>query len=160
MSMLPIRSNTFLRKKIFSTTNKRLLAQRFLNFLIDGLVMNYGISLLTSVVIAFFLAAVSRDFYNDLVQREGEGFYLALFLITTLNEILYYSFCEKVFRGYTLGKLITGTRAVRENGAELRWKDAFLRSLSRLVPFEPFSIWFGEGLWHDTWTKTMVIKSR
>jgi uncharacterized RDD family membrane protein YckC len=134
--------------------------QRFLNFLIDGLVMNYGISLLTGFVVAFILAAVSPDFYNDLVRKEGGGFYFALSLITILNEVLYYSFCEKVFRGYTLGKLITGTRAVREDGSELTWKDAFLRSLSRLVPFEPFSIWSGDGLWHDTWTKTTVIKSR
>jgi hypothetical protein len=59
-----------------------------------------------------------------------------------------------------LGKLITGTRAIREDGVELNFKDAFLRSLSRLVPFEPFSIWSGNGIWHDSWTKTMVIKSR
>ena len=134
--------------------------QRFLNFLIDSLFMNYGIGILTGFLIGVICANFFPDFYSEMVRQEGAGFYLGFYLIAILNDIIYYSFCEKVFKGYTLGKLITGTRAIREDGTELRWKDAFLRSLSRLVPFEPLSIWFGEGLWHDTWTKTVVIKSR
>ena len=66
---------------------------------------------------------------------------------------------EKLFKGYTVGKLITGTRAIREDGKELTFKNAILRSLSRMVPFEPFSA-FGGSPWHDRWTKTRVIKSR
>ncbi|ODT91451.1 MAG: hypothetical protein ABS85_12565 [Sphingobacteriales bacterium SCN 48-20] len=80
--------------------------------------------------------------------------------IVLISYLLYYSICEKVFKGYTLGKLLSGTRAIRADGGELTFKDAFLRSLSRLVPFEQFSIWSGNGLWHDSWTKTRVIKAR
>jgi uncharacterized RDD family membrane protein YckC len=84
---------------------------------------------------------------------------LILYLVGILNYLLYYTFCEKVFKGYTLGKLITGTRAIRDDGNELTFKDAILRSLSRLVPFEALSA-FGYSPWHDSWTKTTVIKSR
>ena len=84
---------------------------------------------------------------------------MATYLIAILNYLFYYTLCEKLFRGYTLGKLITGTRAVKENGQELSFTDAILRSLSRMVPFEAFSA-FGGHPWHDRWTKTMVIKSR
>jgi uncharacterized RDD family membrane protein YckC len=69
---------------------------------------------------------------------------------------VYYSLCEKLFRGQTLGKLITATCALRTDGEELTFKDALLRSLCRLVPLEVFS---GFGVpWHDAWTNTMVVK--
>jgi uncharacterized RDD family membrane protein YckC len=111
----------------------------------------------TGYFLAKFLLAVSPETAYDLF---GEENLLAGYSIAMLNHLIYYSICEKAFKGYTLGKLITGTRAIRDDGEELTFKDAFLRSLSRLVPFEALSIWFGSGLWHDTWTKTKVIKVR
>ena len=69
----------------------------------------------------------------------------------------YYTVFEATTKGRTLGKFITGTQAVREDGSNITWKDAFIRSLCRLVPFEPFST-FGVLPWHDSWSKTIVIK--
>ena|SRR6478752_8194417 len=133
--------------------------QRFLNYLIDNLLMRYGLSWLTGYLVGTFLAYVFPDFYLEMILTKGFSYFFVLCLIGICNYLTYYFFCEKVFNGYTLGKLITGTRAIRQDGGEMTWKDAFLRSLSRLVPFEPLSIW-GDGLWHDNWTKTMVIKTR
>jgi uncharacterized RDD family membrane protein YckC len=76
-----------------------------------------------------------------------------------LNYIVYYTLCEKLLKGYTLGKLITGTRAIRQDGGELTFRNALLRSLSRCVPFEVFS-GFNTLTWHDSWTDTKVIKAR
>ena len=134
--------------------------QRFLNFIIDNLLMNYGLSWLTGYVIGFFLVRLSPEFYVKMVLTKGVEFWTVIYLICIFNYVIYYSFCEKVFNGYTLGKLITGTKAIREDGSPLTWKNAFLRSLSRLVPFEAFSAWSGDGMWHDSWTRTVVIKSR
>lgn len=136
--------------------------QRFLNYLIDALVMQYGLGFLSGYLLARLVVAISPEAAYDLfVARSGSFDVLAsYYLLSIFNYLIYYTFCEKLFKGYTLGKLITGTRAIREDGQELSFKDAFLRSLSRLVPFEPFSIWGGNGIWHDSWTKTMVIKSR
>ena len=134
--------------------------QRFLNFLIDNLLMNYGLSYITGMAIGAIIGAISEDFLYEIVTRQNEGgYFLVLLLIAYLNYILYYTICEKLFRGYTLGKLITGTRAIRQDGNELTFKNALLRSLSRLVPFELFS-GFNTLTWHDDWTKTMVIKVR
>ena len=134
--------------------------QRFFNFFIDNLLMRFGLSYLTGTAIGFLLGT----FFPEYILRLSEGgadrfdLFLLAYLVWIINVLLYYTICEKGFRGYTLGKAITGTRAIREDGGELTLKDALLRSLCRLVPFEWIS---GFGYpWHDTWTKTIVIKSR
>ena len=130
--------------------------QRFINYLVDYLVMYFGIAFGTSYLLLQILLATSPEAAYNLFSESNV---LASYVIAIVNHLLYYTFCEKVFRGHTLGKLVTSTRVIREDGEELTFKDAFLRSLSRLVPFEALSIWFGNGMWHDTWTKTKVIKN-
>ncbi|SRR5258705_10011278 len=134
--------------------------QRFLNFFIDNLLMRFGLSFLTSAGVGVLLGLFFPEYVLRISENPERGDLLLLaYLIWIINTLLYYTICEKGFKGYTLGKLITGTRAIREDGNELTFKDALLRSLSRLVPFEAFSA-FGGYPWHDSWTKTRVIKSR
>lgn len=134
--------------------------QRFLNFFIDNLLMRFGLSFLTSAGVGVLLGLFFPEYILRISENPERGDMLLLaYLIWIINTLLYYTICEKGFKGYTLGKLITGTRAIREDGNELTFKDALLRSLSRLVPFEAFSA-FGGYPWHDAWTKTMVVKSR
>lgn len=136
--------------------------QRFLNYLIDNILMRYGLSYLTGIAIGTLLAVAAPETLDNLADSESNwtiGMLLVGLLVGILNYIVYYTICEKLFRGYTLGKLITGTRAIRQDGNELTFKDALLRSLSRLVPFEVFS-GFNTLTWHDSWTDTMVIKAR
>ena len=134
--------------------------QRFLNYLIDNLLLQFGLSMLTGMAVGMLLGLFFPDYMLELSQRSDPFALLPLsYLIVIVNYLIYYTICEKAFKGYTLGKLITGTRAIREDGNELTFKDALLRSLSRLVPFEAFSA-FGGYPWHDSWTKTKVIKSR
>ena len=137
-------------------------SQRFLNWLIDNLLMRFGLSYLSGMVIGALLGAIAPDFLSKIVYSAGgmsSQLIILGVMISYLNYIVYYTLCEKLFKGYTLGKLITGTRAIRQNGQELTLKNALLRSLSRCVPFELFS-GFGTLTWHDSWTDTMVIKSR
>ena len=134
--------------------------QRFLNFVVDNLLMRYGLSYLTGSLIGYMLVTLAPDFTYKLFNNESSfGFIGLSYIFGIFNYLIYYTFCEKVFRGYTLGKLISGTRAVRQDGEELTFKDTILRSLVRLIPFEPFSA-LGRKPWHDTWTNTMVVKSR
>lgn len=134
--------------------------QRFLNYLIDNLLLQYGLSMLTGMAVGMLLTVLFPDYMVELSQSTDTFALLPLaYLILIVNYLVYYTICEKAFKGYTLGKLITGTRAIREDGNELTIKDALLRSLSRMVPFEAFSA-FGGYPWHDSWTKTRVIKSR
>lgn len=137
--------------------------QRFLNWLIDNLLLQYGLGYATGMAVGAILGIIAPDFmYSISYPEPGETSYALLglgMLIAYVNYIVYYTVSEKLFKGYTLGKLLTGTRAIRQDGKELTFKDALLRSLSRCVPFEVFS-GFSTLAWHDQWTKTMVIKSR
>ena len=113
--------------------------QRFLNFFIDNLLMRYGISYLTGAGVGVLLAMLFPEYMLRLSESTSQiDLLLLAYLIGIVNYLLYYTICEKGFKGYTLGKLITGTRAIRNDGGELTFKDAFLRSLCRLVPFEVF----------------------
>ena len=132
-------------------------AQRFLNFVIDNILMRLGLTYVTGYLLGQLLLALTPQLLYRLVAEDGKlGLYALSFFIGIINYLFYYTLCEKLFKGQTLGKLITGTRALRTDGEELAFRDALLRSLSRLVPFEVFS---GFGVpWHDAWTNTMVVK--
>ena len=133
--------------------------QRFLNWLIDNVIMRFTLSYVTGYAVGYMLAIGFPSFMTSVVNEPNRATLIVLGLIITIfNYIIYYTLCEKLFHGQTLGKLITGTRAVRTDGGDLTMRNAFLRTLCRLVPFEPFSA-FGTP-WHDSWTGTMVIKSR
>lgn len=133
--------------------------QRFLNWLIDNILMRFGLIYLTNYVVVFLLQTLAPEYLFRLAyEQDTWDLFLINYMIAIFNYLFYYTICEKAFKGYTLGKLITGTRAVRQDGSELTFKDAIYRSLARLVPFEAFS-GFGTP-WHDSWTKTTVIKTR
>ena len=164
--MEPILNQEESQQNIFDSFNpiqytEASLGARFLNFVIDNLFMRFALSYATGYVVGYILSIVAPDFllsiaYGD--ERSGPLLLLGL-IIAYFNYITYYTFCEFAFKGYTLGKLITGTKAIREDGNPLTFRNAILRSLSRIVPFEPFSA-FGRKPWHDSWTKTMVVKAR
>lgn len=133
---------------------------RFLNFLIDFLFMRFVLSYATGYLLGYLLLALAPDLLYALVGDEKSlEYYLLALVLGWINYLIYYTFCEAAFKGYTLGKLITGSRAIRADGGKLTFKDALLRTLSRIVPFEVFS-GFGDAPWHDSWTKTTVVKAR
>lgn len=134
--------------------------QRLLNLVIDTLLLRYGLAYAFGLAIGYLLYAISESLYMAVFYTDDKIFsYLIMYMIGAFMYTVYYTFCEKVFHGRTLGKLITGTKALRADGQALTFKDALLRSLSRVVPFETLSALWGEP-WHDTWTKTIVVKTR
>ena len=73
-------------------------------------------------------------------------------------EFSYYACCEAGANGRTLGKLLTGTRAVRDDGAAFTAYDATMRSLWRLAPLETVTFLAeGNSGWHDERTGTRVV---
>src|ERR1700748_2526001 len=94
---------------------KASLGQRFLNLLIDNLFMRYGLSYLTGSVVGGFLGYLFPEYEARIIyDRTSMDLFLILYLVGILNYLIYYTFCEKVFKGRTLGKLITGTKVVRD----------------------------------------------
>jgi uncharacterized RDD family membrane protein YckC len=131
--------------------------QRFLNFIIDNILMRLTLTYASGYVVGRVLQVIAPEFLYKLIDDDSKvRLYTLSYMIIIVNYLVYYTLCEKLLRGQTLGKLITGTKSLRTDGEELTFKDALLRSLCRLVPFEVFS---GFGVpWHDSWTKTMVVK--
>ncbi len=122
--------------------------KRFVNYLIDVIVY-YVLSALWGVVLALSSPAT--------VLEENTSNTLTIYLTVFLILFGYYTIMEGAFNGKTVGKMITRTRAVQEDGSPLGWEKAALRSLCRFIPFEPFSFFGGSIGWHDSIPKTLVI---
>lgn len=124
---------------------------RLVNFILDLLVyyaVCFGIGIL--IVIATFNPETNT-------LQDPTHFQSTLFLINLFIIVGCYTIIEGASKGRSLGKLATGTIVVREDGSPITFRDALIRSLIRLVPFEPFST-LGGRPWHDKWSHTMVIK--
>jgi uncharacterized RDD family membrane protein YckC len=131
---------------------------RFANFLIDTIVY-YAAFILVGAALAIAFQSSGEDIETSFLVREDVGSILLQYAVSISTFLAVFTVLEGSTKGKTLGKLITGTRARKINGEALSWKDAFMRSLCRLVPFEPFSA-FGGFPWHDRWTKTIVTKEK
>lgn len=116
--------------------------KRFINYLLD-VIFGYVIML----VIMYFIP-------EDLTSN---SILLNIFLYIVL--VLYYFITELAFKGRTLGKLITSTKAIKENGDDLDAMTALKRSFIRIIPFEALSALGGDECtpMHDRWSETIVI---
>jgi uncharacterized RDD family membrane protein YckC len=124
------------------------IGRRFFNFLIDYVVLNVLVFIVTiAVVIMGGQAAM------DVVEANA-------FAIGVVSLSGYYLVLEASF-DRTIGKLVTGTRVVNEQGERPSFPQIAGRTLCRFIPFEMLSIFFGTDLrcWHDSLPKTYVIRS-
>jgi len=142
---------------IFSTEDYLVHAatgKRFLNYVID-VILFYVLFIGAGII---FLIA-SPESINDI--DDSPGFNIMDRLISLVAYAIYMGFVEALFKGKSLGKLITGTRAVMPDGTPVGWGKAFARGFSRAVPFCVFSA-FGDPCypWQDRWTDTLVIDEK
>lgn len=110
---------------------------------------------LIDLVIFYILFVVTLLVYRSFISYPDK---LVSYMISYVLLVTYYTLIEGATNGRSVGKLITGSRAVKEDGTAITWNDALLRSLARIVPFEPFSAFNGNP-WHDRWTHTKVVKN-
>ena len=116
---------------LFNNDIKASKIKRVLNFIIDHL-----------IIVITYLILLFPDYNN----------YQSSTLLVLI--LLYYLFFEGLFNT-TIGKLITRTRIVSNNGTEPG--NIFIRTLGRFIPFEPLSFIFFENGWHDKISNTQVI---
>jgi len=128
--------------------------KRFANYLID-LVVFY---LVTALLLALYYI-IARS--GQIPEDDNPLGSITDRLVSMLMYAILSGLIEGLFKGKSLGKLITRTRAVNMDGTNISFKTAFLRGLSRIVPFEPFSA-LGSPThpWHDKWTDTYVIDEK
>lgn len=135
------------------------VGQRFLNYIVD-LVIYYLIFVFIGAIGGVLGVFLGSEDPNEYVYGAGDtsiASKLLTYLISWTVYVIFYTFFEGITKGRTVGKMLTKTKVVKTDGSTITPKDALMRSLCRLVPFEPFSAFSGNP-WHDKWTDTKVIK--
>jgi len=125
---------------------------RLANLVLD-VIGFYALMFVVGIGLAAYGLVTDVDSFNESYRSS----ILAEYALSYFVYVLYFTLAEGLTKGRSLGKLITGTVAIKEDGSAFTWKDALMRSLCRIVPFEPFSA-FGYAPWHDKWTQTTVVK--
>ena len=117
--------------------------ERFVTAFVDRLTMS------AAYAVAGFVVA----------QLAGESGLILLVFLFVLVNIGYYVVLE-ASTGRTVGKLVAGTKVIDLEGKIPSFSQILLRTLCRYIPFEPLSVLFGERGWHDTLSKTRVVRAR
>lgn len=130
--------------------------KRFLNYILDqfgqagaGFIIAFGLGMLEAMG---FITGFSE-------WMDGENA-INGWIFGILVALIYYFLFEVTF-GRTPAKWITGTKVVTLTGGKPRALQILGRTLSRIVPFEPFSFLGGNSSgWHDRWSGTLVVDLR
>ncbi len=142
----------------FRVTNEMLASKskRLANYFIDRIILYlfFAVLVFVAVIIAELLG--SESVLQVLYDLENMNPLLDT-LVTTIAFIILYFILESISQR-TIGKLITQTKVVLENGEKPPPETIIIRSLCRVIPFEPFSFLgnIPRG-WHDTLSKTYVV---
>lgn len=126
-------------------------AKRMVNYIIDAVFFYIVVVFLAIAIETLSPGCISEMGDNPLLNQVASicCYGLVMFVI------------EAAFQGKSLGKLITKTRAVTNNGDTLSFKQFLIRNFIRAIPFNALS---GLGNpcspWHDTWSETVVVDEK
>jgi uncharacterized RDD family membrane protein YckC len=131
------------------------LSQRFLNLLIDTLMQ-----LILFFIVLVFMAANAQASGDKTFIANFEKNTILQYSITIAIALFYYNVFE-IASARSVGKWITQTIVVDENGEKPNSETILVRSLCRLIPFNALSFLgiSGRG-WHDTISKTYVVNKK
>lgn len=139
---LPIGGNEDAKLQVMA--NLASGGKRFANYLID---------IISFYIIFFVIAIVIGVLFPN--ASNAEDFVFSIF--GYLGFVLYYWAFESL-TGKTIGKYITRTKIVKEDGSQPETINILGRSFSRLIPFDAFSYLGENGRgWHDRIPKIYVI---
>lgn len=122
---------------------------------IGSRVVNYLFDLLGIGLLAFFVGMAMESLgLKDLLVDDNTNMLVGFLIIMT-----YYSVWEGL-TSRTLGKLITGTYVVTDEGLKPSFANILGRTLCRFIPFEALSFIFGSLGFHDRFSHTRVVKDQ
>jgi len=118
--------------------------KRFINYVIDRIIL-FVIGVVAYIGFEYIDVIIPDNAITNYLFGSAIGFvYYFIFEISTQR---------------TLGKLVTKTKVVTEDGLTPTSHMLITRSLSRFVPFDAFSYLGSENTgWHDRWSKTRVVE--
>lgn len=120
--------------------------RRFGGFLIDDLCYLTGF-----VAVCFVIGLLFGQAAVDAIDG------VKSFILTLGMRTCYYIFFEGLW-GRTPGKFLLGTIAVTEQGKRIPLSQVVGRTFSRFIPFDALSFLFDERGWHDSLSKTHVVR--
>jgi uncharacterized RDD family membrane protein YckC len=130
------------------------LIRRFFAFYLDMIIISV-LSIITFIIVQLFIGISLAQIKNPLEEN--------LLSIQIIIYILYFTFSEFFFKR-TIGKSILSlTVCGYEQFSKYKlYKYLLLRSLFKLIPLDPFSIFLNEDhrMWHDLVSKTTVVDVR
>lgn len=136
--------------------NKTLKGIRLLNFLIDlGSFYLFSIFILFVLVLIFLWLGIDLSFVDELEKIHP----LLDRLLTYLCYFMFMFALEYLTKGRSIGKYVTGTMVVMENGTKPSVSNFLIRNLSRVIPFEALSF-LGKKGFHDSCSKTVVVNKK
>jgi uncharacterized RDD family membrane protein YckC len=128
---------------------------RFLNYIVDQIFVLFLLFalLVVSSLISGFLGSYSVSLWIAGLGDLGWN----LFYIAGL--IVYYILMEGLF-GRSVGKFITGSVVVDENGEKPSFGTVIKRTFCRCIPFDAFTFLGGSRGWHDSISDTYVVSKK
>ena len=145
------------QRKQFEVSDELLAShgQMFLNLLLDTIMQLILFFIVLVFIVAKAEASGDKTFVTGLPTNT-----LAQYTITTCIALFYYNVFE-IFSARTVGKWITQTIVVDQNGEKPNHETIMVRSLCRLIPFNALSIiGFPARTWHDSISKTYVVDKK
>lgn len=138
----------YVEKEMYSTGWHRLA-----NYIIDAIAF-YAIVFIVGLFLGLLALMGIEGPMMWLTENEGSS------LMSLLSIVLYlfYYFIFEALGQRTVGKLVTGTKVVLEDGSKPAAGVIAIRSLCRIIPFEVFSFIAERSRgWHDSLPNTYVI---
>jgi uncharacterized RDD family membrane protein YckC len=144
-------------RKQFKVTDDIIakLEQRFLNWFLDS-VMLVLLFLFLITIVSVVAASYGNKTLTPYLVVNPIGQITAI----TITRLIYYITLETWF-GRSIGKFVSQTIVVDENGERVGHEVILIRTLCRLIPFYEFSF-FGIPVrgWHDSISKTFVVDKK
>lgn len=118
---------------------------RLIHFIVD-LIAFFLTAMILSIILNFFLPTTDQDTMTLI----GYGLFLfAFFLYFVIMEYKYQK---------TIGKFLTKTKVVMNDGRKPELNEIFIRTACRLIPLDRISFLFTRNGFHDRLSNTTVIK--
>ncbi len=139
----------------FSVTDDLLASnkQRLANYAID-----YVLQILLGGLFGTLIGLTAYFGENILLEAIRDMTKIQEFIFGCVMALIYYNLTE-IFLSRTVGKFITKTIVVMEDGSKPDYKTILLRTICRLIPFNALSF-LGTPCrgWHDSLSKTYVVQ--
>lgn len=127
--------------------------QRLANYVID-----YIIQILLGGLIGTVIGLTAYFGENIFLQSIRDMTKIQEFIFGCVIALIYYNLTE-IFLARTVGKFITKTIVVMEDGSKPGYKTILIRTICRLIPFNALSF-LGTPCrgWHDSLSNTYVVQ--